>query len=134
MQMLREKKLLIKILCVAILIVVGVMTNSANTFALTHTESSASLNKSFKKAWSHVWYDGEKNAYRMKMKFGYNTKAINEDYTWTNGSLVGEYNHTPYVINANGTHKGKKQTAFNLSKKEVRHKGSTVKYKVIYTK
>ena len=39
-----------------------------------------------------------------------------------------------YVINANGTHKGKMQTAFNTSKKEVRHKGKTVKYKVYYKK
>ena len=134
MQMLWEKKLLIIILCVTMLIMIGVTASSVSVSALTHTESSASLNKTFKKKWSHIWYDGAKGAYRMRMKFGYTTKAINEDFTWTNGSGIGQYKHTPYVINANGTHKGKMQTAFNTSKKEVRHKGKTVKYKVYYKK
>lgn len=127
----RNNKILIKTVC-AIILVAGFLISTVDASAITKSKTSAG--HSFKSKWSAVYYDGTKSGYRVKMKYGYNTTLINEDYTATNGSTIGHYNHQPYVVNANGTHKGKIKAWGSESRIEVRHKGSSITYKVYYRK
>lgn len=120
-----------RIICLLILIIVGISCNVGQVSARTLSADSGS--KQFKKAWSKVKTDtGVDHTYAIKMTYGYNTKAVNEDYTWSEASRYAD-KHTPCVKNGNGIWKqGKTKGQFQLSKIEIRHKGSKVYYKSVW--
>ena len=106
--------------------------------AVTVPSSAASIEKTaknnFKKAWEKTAYDtGSSRIYNLEMNYGYNTTAINEDYTHgsaTAGDKVDGKYHKSSVKNSRGTFKSKAVAYCYVSVIEVRHKGSSVTYKV----
>lgn len=105
--------------CLATVLLIGTMSMSVSAGTISKT----SKGQSFKKAW-----EAYSSGSTYSMVYGYNTAFINEDYTWTRSNNTS---HTAIVKNARG------QYSDNAKKKkwakiEVRHKGSSITYKMVY--
>ena len=119
-----------KTICFIIIIAIGFICTIAPVSAKT---TSTSYSGQFNKAWQKTKTDtGQSDPYAVKLTYGYNTKLINEDYTWTMASRYAK-KHTAYVKNGSGVwRKGPTKGQFVVSKIEVRHKGSKVYYKCVW--
>lgn len=100
------------------------------TFAAESSAISASNKSPYKHNFSKRWGETIKKTTSSgsvnRLQYGYNTRAINEDYAYANSN---GYRHRSKIVNARGTYYGPKKWANEgWSDKEVRHKGSTVKY------
>ncbi|UZD44896.1 mediterrocin family bacteriocin [Peribacillus frigoritolerans] len=95
----------------------GLLGASTSAFAtdITHTNGS----KGFSSPWTS--YD---NGTNWTMDYGFNTSAINEDFTHTKH---GTTSHIAKVRNFNGTHSDA-DTKGNWAGIEVKHSGSTITY------
>lgn len=106
-----------KILCfVLVVLTLLVVATPASAYSTTITRTSSG---SFSKAWEA--YTGASN---WTMIYGFNTTAINEDYTHGNHSSKW---HIVRVKNANGTFSNY-DNAGDWAKKEVRHAGTNIRY------
>lgn len=105
--------------CIASVLLIGTMSMSVSAETIKKTSSG----HSFKKAWE-AYASG--SAYSMV--YGYNTKAINEDYTWTRSNKTS---HTAIVKNDKGQYSDDAKKN-KWAKIEVHHKGTSIIYKMVY--
>ncbi|MCI9596154.1 MAG: hypothetical protein HFE75_02445 [Firmicutes bacterium] len=89
-----------------------------------------SVSNKFSKTWTLTATDtNNKNTYCLKLIYGFNTRAINEDIACASASVVNKgKKHRAIIKNSNGTHYGPERPYTGDSHKEVRHKGKTVTY------
>lgn len=117
-----------------LIITMLMMVLAATTFPSSAASVEKTAKNNFKKAWKKTTYDtGSSRIYNLEMEYGYNTIAINEDYTHgsaTAGDKVDGKYHKSSVKNSRGTFKSKGVAYCYVSVIEVRHKGSSVTYKV----
>lgn len=112
------------LLALSLMLTLGLTTSA---FASESSIISAS-NKShkFKSAWSETIKKTSSTGSKHRLDYGYDTVLINEDYAYADSN---GYRHRSKIVNGNGTYYGPKKWANDgRSDKEVRHKGSTVKY------
>jgi hypothetical protein len=112
------KKPIIAVLTLALLLPLG----STGASAKVYKEDSGS--RSFSKAWSST----PVNTSERTFKYGYNTTAINEDYTHTYHRTKG---HTAYVKNISNQQTLNKSKG-SYAKAEIRHKSGKVFYEYSY--
>ncbi|MGY3723807.1 hypothetical protein SAMN05421767_10297 [Granulicatella balaenopterae] len=62
---------------------------------------------------------------KATMTYGYNTRLVDEDYVWAKHSTK---HHYASLYNGKGWHTGKGVRAGKLSRVDVRHRGTLVKY------
>ncbi|MGN7233640.1 mediterrocin family bacteriocin [Priestia megaterium] len=102
-------------------VALGLLASSTSAFAAEYGYSSGG--RSFSKSWEA--YGSGSN---WVMEYGFNTAAINEDYTHTKHSTTS---HTAIVKNANGQYSDN-DTKGNWAGIEVTHSGSSIVYKIVY--
>lgn len=102
-------------------VALGLLASSTSAFAAEYGYSSGG--RSFTKSWEA--YGSGSN---WVMEYGFNTAAINEDYTHTKHSTTS---HTAIVKNANGQYSDN-DTKGNWAGIDVRHSGSSIVYKIVY--
>ena len=106
---------------VALLMMLMMLASTSVAFADSNLISASST--SFKKSWT---LNKTASANKHRLTYGYDTFLINEDFA--NANSIG-YIHKSKIVNGKGTFCGPKKTANDgWSDKEVKHKGSTVKY------
>lgn len=110
-----------KKLLVGTSLALGLLASSTSAFATEKPYYSSG--RSFDKSWEA--YGSGTN---WVIEYGYNTAAINEDYTHTKHSTTS---HTAIVKNANGQYSDN-DTKGNWAGIEVRHSGSSIVYKIVY--
>lgn len=82
----------------------------------------------FTTGWQTTTYGddrGDGYGTRAKMTYGFNTFAINEDFTWADHSLK---KHSAIVQNNKGTFMSAKKAAGTTAKIEVTHSGNVIIY------
>jgi hypothetical protein len=107
----------------SLLLFVGVFAMGTGVANAT-TYSYDSSGRSFSKGWSSTPVDDANRT----MKYGFNTTAIDEDYTHTYHRTKS---HTAYVKNS-ARAQTKKGAAGNYSKPEIQHASGKVYYEYIY--
>lgn len=108
----------LKKVCVCSILGTMLMTSSLPAMAFSVTNGT----KTFKKAWElSVTSDNKKGV----LTYGYNTVAINEDYSYAYHSSKKHY---AYVKNGKGSFSGSNVGKGKWSKIEVAHKGNSITY------
>jgi hypothetical protein len=110
------------LLLVTVILVLGLACTSA--FATVHETSSVGVNQNFNSAWTVVILNSANHTF----KIGYNTVAINEDFTHTynyNGT------HKAYVKNTSRALEVTKPS-LTYAKAEITHAPGTVFYRFTY--
>lgn len=119
----KTKRIVAMILCVIFACMVSVTPVSAETIQVSATATS------FTNAWEKVKQLSTTNASELRLKYGYNTTLINEDYARATSSVIlDDYKHQAIIQNGNGTHYGDKVAYAYMSTVDVRHKGTSVTY------
>lgn len=101
-------------------LVLSMSFGTVSAHAATSSANSKDLGKSFSDPWSKTIINSSTETFKV----GYNTTAIDEDYTHT---YQKSKSHTAYVKNS-GSAQTLKGSAGNYAKAEIKHHSGTVYY------
>ena len=96
----------------------GVFTFTESADAATYTNGTHKFTSS--------WYETRNPNSHSMIKYGFNTTAIDEDYTWTTSTTKKTFS---YVHNNSGSYSAN-AAAGKWAKTEVRHSGSKISYEI----
>lgn len=119
-----KRKLLLIICSLSLMFSLTTSAFAAESSMISVTNKTKS--HTFKSAWKETVNKTSKTGSKHSLTYGFDTTLINEDYAYADSN---GYQHRSKIVNGKGTYYGPKKWANDgRSDKEVRHKGSTVKY------
>lgn len=118
---------------VLVMMLMITITFSITSFAETETNyKQKTVKNKFSSKWGPECIKETGHSGVHRLEYGFDTFAIKEDYAYaySNGFI-----HRSKIKNANGTKKGPKKSATaGYSDLEIRHKGNTVTYYLVYVR
>lgn len=125
-----KRKFLVGLLAMSILFNIGGVSVEAATKTVDISKPDGCKFTSEWEKSAFIYSDNSDDALVGEVCFGYNTTAIDEDYTWTYSDV---YLHKARVKNGKGTFTSNASNRARWAKIEVTHKGTSQVYSVLFT-